>query len=310
MSEQLSTASLKEYVALAYDMERSIYEQERALEFVERKIGQCNAHLKPVQPAAPAAHDKRGGGIPLIIIGAFVFEFAIESFWILALIGLGMAVVGIGKVVDDRKYNQRLEMESENAQKKYINDTENYNRAMKSYAADLAIADSLKKKLPQMKQRLSKNKTALTQFYSQNVIYYTYRNLVAVSSFNDYLMSGRCKSLEGHEGAYNIYSTESRLDRLITQMDEVIKRLKQIQHNQNSLYQVVQESNKKIDALQESVMQSTSYLNSIGDNMQKIYSGMEQLNCTIEIERFEQEQIRKEVEFRNRMDGYYRRISI
>ena len=70
-----------------------------------------------------------------------------------------------------------------------------------------------------------------------------------VSSIYEYLCAGRCTTLEGHEGAYNILELEIRLDRIITQLDRVIENLEAIRANQYTLYSCLKESNRKMDML-------------------------------------------------------------
>ncbi|HIW25717.1 MAG TPA: hypothetical protein H9688_06470 [Firmicutes bacterium] len=81
--------------------------------------------------------------------------------------------------------------------------------------------------------------------YDKNIIFPKYRRLSLVCSLYEYFCSGRCSTLEGHEGAYNILEMEIRLDRIITQMDMVITRLESIRDGQYVLYSAIQDSNRK-----------------------------------------------------------------
>mgnify|MGYP001864484039 FL=1 len=81
--------------------------------------------------------------------------------------------------------------------------------------------------------------------YDKNIIFPKYRRLPLVCSLYEYFCSGRCSTLEGHEGAYNILEMEIRLDRIITQMDMVITRLESIRDGQYVLYSAIQDSNRK-----------------------------------------------------------------
>ena len=42
--------------------------------------------------------------------------------------------------------------------------------------------------------------------------------MVMVCSLYEYVCSGRCDTLAGHEGAYNIWEMEIRLDKIVTQL--------------------------------------------------------------------------------------------
>ena len=108
------------------------------------------------------------------------------------------------------------------------------------------------------------------ELYSYNVIYPKYRNVVALSSFYDYLMAGRCSTLAGAEGAYNLYETESRADLIITKLTDVIASLDKIQDNQYMLYQQMSEVNTGIQELNQSmskVVTSLAHLEMTGSEM-------------------------------------------
>lgn len=92
---------------------------------------------------------------------------------------------------------------------------------------------------------IRKIQETLNQLYSMDVIFPKYRKLVAVSSFYEYFESGRCATLTGHEGAYNIYENEIRLNHIIQQLDEVIEKLDEIKNNQYMLYDAIKESQRQ-----------------------------------------------------------------
>ena len=94
--------------------------------------------------------------------------------------------------------------------------------------------------------------------YSANVIYPKYRNLVAVTTIYEYLASGRCDTLEGADGAYNLYEMELRQNIVIGQLSSVLDSLEQIKSNQFTLYSEIAESNRK----------SAELLSDISDNVE------------------------------------------
>ena len=53
--------------------------------------------------------------------------------------------------------------------------------------------------------------------------------------FDEYLQSGRCYTLEGHEGAYNLYEEEKFKEIILTKLDDIISRLDTIIANQEEL---------------------------------------------------------------------------
>lgn len=78
-----------------------------------------------------------------------------------------------------------------------------------------------------------------------------YQNFVMISSIHEYICSGRCSTLEGHEGAYNILEMELRLDRIEGKLDNIIQKLNQIKDNQYTIYYAIQEAKNQCSALVE-----------------------------------------------------------
>lgn len=96
----------------------------------------------------------------------------------------------------------------------------------------------------------------LEKLYSANVIYEKYRNIVAVGMLCEYFESGRCSTLEGHEGAYNIYENEIRQNIIISKLDIIITELEKIEQNQYMIHQAIQNSNRKIEEISSEILSS------------------------------------------------------
>lgn len=103
-------------------------------------------------------------------------------------------------------------------------------------------------------------------FYNLDIIYAKYRNPVALASFCEYLVSGRCTELEGPSGAYNIYENEIRLDHIIDQLDKVIDSLEQIKKNQYMIYNELVQMNSTLQSLDESFNEAVDSLKEIEEN--------------------------------------------
>ncbi len=159
---------------------------------------------------------------------------------------------------------------------------------------------SLEIQLLQEQNRDSKQN--LEKIYSLNIIFPKYRNLSMVCSINEYICTGRCTTLGGHEGAYNILEMEIRLDRITTQLDLVIERLNTIRKNQYMLYSVIQE----IDQQVVQILKSTNY---VMDSLENFHGQAEELATRIiSIEKesmlatYQTESIQKELHYMNRMN--------
>lgn len=81
----------------------------------------------------------------------------------------------------------------------------------------------------------------LNEFYDLDIIYPKYRDLASISTIYEYMLSGRCSSLEGHGGAYDTFEYEKRLDHIIVKLDNIIELLDKIRVNQEQLYIAVNE---------------------------------------------------------------------
>ncbi|MCL2576653.1 MAG: hypothetical protein FWE27_01190 [Defluviitaleaceae bacterium] len=112
------------------------------------------------------------------------------------------------------------------------------------------IISELNKRKAQNNSLISKTQKVLNELYNFNIIFPKYRgNIVPIANFCEYIGSGRCNSLEGHEGAYDIYENEVRLDRIIERIDVVIKSLDKIGETQCVLYNAITESNRMSRAI-------------------------------------------------------------
>ena len=88
--------------------------------------------------------------------------------------------------------------------------------------------EALQNEYNKLSRKLEETQDTLLQMYSLDVIFPKYRNIIAVSSFYEYLLSGRCDKLEG---AYNIFESELRMNLIINKIDDVIKHLEKIEQH-------------------------------------------------------------------------------
>ena len=120
------------------------------------------------------------------------------------------------------------------------------------------------KNLPQARvaRFLSEERTALMEelkriiagrdeLYSYNIIYGKYRNFVALTSLYEYLDSGRCSSLDGPLGAYNLFESESRTNEIILQLSAIAASLESIKANQYMLYKELKMVNHNLSEMSD-----------------------------------------------------------
>lgn len=152
--------------------------------------------------------------------------------------------------VYEHEYAQKTN-EYENAYKEYKVKVEEENKRLVREEQEKAALNTT---LQQITVRKSKGAKALGKLYDMDVVYPKYRNLSMISSLYEYFASGRCSTLEGHEGAYNILEQEIRLDHIVLRLDQVIVNLEKIRQNQYMLYETMQSVNANVSRLYGAVL--------------------------------------------------------
>lgn len=159
------------------------------------------------------------------------------------------------------KYNAELS-EYEKAMAAYEISMDSYNKALEeeqaAFKEKAELADSMVDKKVEdstaaivrevevLKKELEDTIKAKNELYSAGVIYGKYRDVVAICTFCDYFMSGRCDSLAGPNGAYNLYEQETRDNIVISKLNDVLNSLDKIQENQYYLYQELDRVNSSL----------------------------------------------------------------
>lgn len=183
--------------------------------------------------------------LPILIIFAFLAGMEADFTTIIAVIGMliwGGSYVGVGihgKKVD-RINAEKYEQEVRDVWQQNKEITQQFELDHASWSDALSQSETF------YQQHDELIKKELIDFYSKNIIYPKYRNLPAIASFYEYFESGRCDSLEGNYGAYNIYEDEKRKDMIISQISEIIQNLEAIKENQYQLYQRIEDVLSKV----------------------------------------------------------------
>lgn len=136
----------------------------------------------------------------------------------------------------------------------------------------------------QTMELLQKSITARNELYAAGIIFGKYQNAVALSSFYEYLVSGRCEKLEGTNGAYNLYESEVRANRVIEQLDTVIDSLEQIKSNQYMMYSAMCSMKKELAQLNETMNSALTAIYSIENSTSDAViqlEGISQIGTTI-----------------------------
>lgn len=308
----LETPKLKEYLGMILDMEESLYMQDSVISGLNRKISSITIENERGFVEANVTQDSKEmgtAGKALLVIGIINIILTIicvnnDSNWTL-FFGFFSLMAPLGLILslcnlDDKN---KAKKSAAQANQRII---ENNNRIREERPKKEANISALTVSLNEaIKQRESTSRN-LMQLYSANIIYPKYRNLAMISSIYEYIDSGRCETLEGHEGAYNILEVEMRLDRIIVELDKIIHRLDAIMNNQRTLYNAITESNSYSERIVSSI-----------DNMAKAvaYQGakLDEIKKNCELEAYNSERIQKELHYMNWMnylDGDYKYANI
>ena len=107
-------------------------------------------------------------------------------------------------------------------------------------------------------------------YYDKNIIYPKYRGLIPVASIYDYFKSGCCDCLTGHEGAYNKFDNELRMNLIISKLDDVLYKLDQIRNSQYMLYDAINYATQNSERLTNTVNMLANNMQSIAENQEVI----------------------------------------
>ncbi|WP_026665679.1 hypothetical protein [Butyrivibrio sp. FC2001] len=107
-------------------------------------------------------------------------------------------------------------------------------------------------------------------FYSPGIVYVKYRNLPAISMFYEYISSGRCDSLNGDNGAYNLYESELRSDLILSKLDIVIEKLDELQQTQYTLCNIMNTAISTLNNIDKNLISACDYLKQIESTGTKV----------------------------------------
>ena len=218
----------------------------------------------------------------------------LSSTGIVVLVGLGLPAAGIffGEIKDasrrERKYQDQLA------------EYEKMVRADRVRVQRERIkAAYLRREATKLDQIHARTVSVLRAVYDKNICFPKYRNFVAMWTIYEYICSGRCYTLEGENGAYNLYEMESRMDRILTKLDDVIKLLQKIKDQQFMLYHAIQDSNQKQQEILTAANHCADQIAQMGRNLSTI---SQQIDRQSAISQYQSEQTVKELEYMNRMN--------
>lgn len=262
----MNTNELKKYIGNIFELEVSLYNQKSLFKkLLDETTLLAKVNGKELNKVwSTKINFSMKEIMPFIVMGAcigtLIGGFSSIPFFAGTVGGIvvGILIYAISEGYDISKakeHNRQVSIINQ----EIMNNNTNLQKTMKRRR------DVINQELDIIKTSYEKTKQILEQYYNKNVVHITYRNLLAISSIYEYLSSGRCYTLEGHEGAYNLFENEVRQNIIISKLDEVIYHLEQIERNQHMLYTAIKENNASIQRL-------TQEMYKVADNLQRIES--------------------------------------
>lgn len=256
---------LVKYLSYLKTMEESIYTLEATKSKLTQRINSLGFANTYTEPKMKESDLSLGGCVsfPFIcgavgIIPGIIFGYIaavngnsfltplIVTVIIAAFIGFIIGAVTMG--MEDKKESE----DYENAQMIYKQNVENDKLRVER---ELKEKNFLMGESKKIENQLSIVRHDLSEAYSIGVIFETYRNFCAVSSFYEYLASGVCDTLDGPDGAMRLYRNEVLQGRIIESLQKVISSLEDIKQNQYTLYEAIERGNVTSENLLKSSIQ-------------------------------------------------------
>lgn len=117
-------------------------------------------------------------------------------------------------------------------------------RSEQAYNERMTKVSEINKEIAKYNSELQEVNMLLSKMYSFNVVHNKYCSLIPIITFYEYFEVGRCNSLKGDRGAYNIFENELRQNTIINKLEDIISRLDLIQQTQYMLYESIQTANR------------------------------------------------------------------
>lgn len=275
----LTLSQCKEYVRNIKDLELACYQLDRLHHGLTQRLRQAEKSCQRALAVKPESRPEKSGvagnffgsliwavfgaiigAIAGVVIGFIRWLFSGEGFFhnfengmdeplkpylINTSLTLGIIIAGIVFVfffivtlLGDKNLSNAVAA-YEDKERKRLADIERSKQLLDQIGSDINSCE----------EKQEQTKTLLSRYYNMNYIYPKYRGIVPICTIYEYLESGRCFSLLGHEGAYNLYENELRMNMIIGKLDDIINRLDDISSTQRLLAQEIKRSNSVIDGI-------------------------------------------------------------
>lgn len=250
------------YLENAIILEKNVYQLKKIKADFEKKLEKCKNTSFEQEKQYLVDSFKKNGTILTIIcfLSGIIFLLATQEIWLFFMLGGGFGFLFLGILLLN---SHSTKVANEEIQKTNLRIRERNECVKKKQSQQCKI---LTQNISEIQKKLRESEELLNSFYSHDIVFEKYQNLIAICTFLEYFKSERCDSLTGRDGAYNIYENEIRLNLILGKMDQVINRLDNIQNNQYTLYNAINESNSKISQLCNSTENMLAHIENINTN--------------------------------------------
>lgn len=310
MSVDLKNKVLK-YFSEIIDMESRIYIQEELLSRLKQQIASLN-YEEPEIGLGVVKKDEVKVSVGGCIFGGWMLAaglFGLISPTIdaasILLIILGIVILYFAIARPKAKANAEAKYAEETQKQKDL-----YNQRIQEREMRIAQRDSkrqvLEYEIRLVEDGLKESNNTLEKMYSIDLIYKTYRGLANVCSIYDYIASNAASSMKE---AYNILIPHIDHGEIITNLQQINKKLDAIMQNQRRTYDIMVESNKKIDYLVQSSDSMCNEIQGLRSEAQTINNSIEDIKKNSKIALYYNEQTAKQLEYSNLMNYYHGEFS-
>lgn len=134
----------------------------------------------------------------------------------------------------------------------------------------LFVLEALETEIDRVETLLAEMIRAKNDLYSCDIIFEKYRHFVAIATISEYFITGRCSSLDGANGAYNLYETESRANTVISQLSRIGDAIEQLKETQYVLYSELCKANSNIENMQVLTNAAVQSISSTNEHLKRI----------------------------------------
>lgn len=281
---------IKKYLENAKTLETHVYTQKRIINKLLHKIN----NLKTSEDVFSTPWKPESQNTPKEVLSSFILSFVVSGLipativigWIIyvtfspfvtteeiltrnillsILFALICATIYTSNIIFKNNKVYREDM------KRYKDQLNNYNKSVENEKKRLVEVDKEKKYLllqvNELNNTLKSTKNTLKEFYdSNNFIYPKYQNMLAVTQILEYLQSERCYTLKGPDGAYNLYETELRMNRIIGNLTHILNNLQEIKYTQYMIYEEICRGNEIAEQILNEIDSSNGMIQQIQVN--------------------------------------------